>query len=86
MKEPVMDGFITHQIEGVSVDIEVVPMAPHGFTARFRIFGDQHDEPGWHAVHLTEGVFATEGEAEEAAKSLAVDHIRARQSRQHLPD
>lgn len=72
-----MDGFVRHRIEGVSVDIEVVPAAPRGFAARFRIFGDGGDEPDWHAVHVTQGSFATEQQAEEAAKSAALARILA---------
>jgi hypothetical protein len=72
-----MDGFVRHRIEGVSVDIEVIPAAPEGFTARFRIFGDADDEPDWHTVHLTQGPFATQRQAEEAAKSAALARIFA---------
>ena len=72
-----MDGFIRHRMEGVSVDIEVVPAPPRGFAARFRIFGDAGDEPDWHAVHMTHGSFSTEQQAEEAAKSAALARILA---------
>ncbi|GLU34819.1 hypothetical protein WKR88_20395 [Trinickia caryophylli] len=78
-----MDGYITHRIEGISVDIEIVYARPRGFTARFRVFGDEHagrgakDEPDWHVVHVAPGAFATEAEAEEAAKSAALAHILA---------
>jgi hypothetical protein len=78
-----MDGFVRHQIEGASVDIEVIPAAPHGFAARFRIFGDAAEEPDCHAVHLTDGVFDTAQEAEEAAKSVALARILARGERPH---
>jgi hypothetical protein len=78
-----MDGFIRHRIEGASVDIEVIPAAPQGFTARFRIFGDASDEPDWHAVHLTQGPFATRRQAEEAAKSAALARILAHGSPRH---
>jgi hypothetical protein len=78
-----MDGFVTHRIEGASVDIEVIPAAPHGFAARFRIFGGAGDEPDWHAVHVTQGSFATKWEAEEAAKSAALARILAHGSPRH---
>jgi hypothetical protein len=78
-----MDGFVTHRIEGVSVDIEVVPAEAEGFTARFRIFGDVNDEPDWHAVHLTQGPFSTRRQAEEAAKSAALARILAHGSPRH---
>ena len=78
-----MDGFVRHRIEGVSVDIDVIPAAPHGFTARFRIFGDADDEPDWHAVHLTQGPFETRPQAEEAAKSAALVRILAHGSPRH---
>ena len=78
-----MDGFVRHQIEGFSVDIDVIPAAPLGFSARFRIFGGAEDEPGWHAVHLTQGPFATEQQAEEAAKSAALTRILAHGSHEH---
>jgi hypothetical protein len=78
-----MDGFVRHRIEGASVDIEVIPAAPQGFTARFRIFGDANDEPDWHAVHLTQGPFATRRQAEEAAKSDALARILARGTPRH---
>jgi hypothetical protein len=70
-----MDGFIRHQIEGASVDIEVILAESHGFAARFRIFCDATDEPGWHAVQLTNSVFDTAQDAEEAAKSIAMGRI-----------
>lgn len=76
-----MDGFVTHRIEGVPVDIEVVAVAPHAFTARFRVFGDAGDAPGWHVVHVTDGPFDTEQQAEEAAKSAALAQILARGER-----
>lgn len=78
-----MDGYITHRIEGIPVDIEIVPARPQGFTARFRVFGDKHDsrgaedEPDWHVVHVAPGAFATEADAEEAAKSAALARILA---------
>jgi hypothetical protein len=72
-----MDGFVRHQIEGAAVDIEVIPSTPHGFAARFRIFCDATDDPDWHAVHVTNGAFGTEQEAEEAAKSMALARILA---------
>lgn len=71
-----MDGFVRHRIEGVSVDIEVVPAAPRGFTARFRLVGGA-SEPDWHAVHVTHGPFSSEQAAEEAAKSEALVRILA---------
>jgi hypothetical protein len=83
MKGADMDGFIRHRIEGASVDIEVIPAAPQGFTARFRIFGDAGDEPDWHGVHLTQGPFATRRQAEEAAKSAALARILAHGSPRH---
>ncbi|MEX3957670.1 hypothetical protein B0G57_101244 [Trinickia symbiotica] len=78
-----MDGFVRHRIEGVSVDVEVIPAAPQGFTARFRIFGDAGDEPDWHAVHLTQGPFSTRRQAEEAAKSAALTRILEHGSQGH---
>jgi hypothetical protein len=75
MKEIEMDGFVTHRIEGVDVDIEVVPAAAQGFAARFRIGGNGTDETERHVVHVTQGPFATEAEAEEAAKSAALGWI-----------
>lgn len=78
-----MDGFVRHQIEGASVDIEVIPTAPHGFAARFRIFCDATDEPDWHAVHVTNGTFDTAQEAEEAAKSVALVRILSHGERGH---
>jgi hypothetical protein len=82
-KEAAMDGFVRHQIEGVSVDIEVIPVAPRGFAARFRIFRDAGDEPDWHAVHVTDGACETAQEAEEAAKSVALVRILSHGSRGH---
>lgn len=76
-----MDGYIRHRIEGVSVDIEVVPVEPRGYSARFRLFGDTQDEAQWHAVHHTDCVFESIDEAEEAAKSIAFDMIREHQDR-----
>lgn len=75
-----MDGFVTHRIEGVDVDIEVVPaaaqgFAAQGFAARFRVGGNGTDEAERHVVHVTQGPFATEAEAEEAAKSAALGWI-----------
>ena len=72
-----MDGFVTHRIEGVDVDIEVVPApaAKQGFTARFRVGGNRTNETERHVVHVTHGPFATEAEAEEAAKSAALGWI-----------
>lgn len=72
-----MDGFVTHRIEGVDVDIEVVPMpaTKRGFEARFRVGGDRSDETERHVVHVAQGPFATEAEAEEAAKSAALGWI-----------
>ncbi|HTI18469.1 MAG TPA: hypothetical protein VL598_12460 [Trinickia sp.] len=70
-----MDGFIRHRIEGVSVDIEVIPAARQGFAARFRILGDGVNEPDWHAIRLAQGPFATRRQAEEAAKSAALSQI-----------
>lgn len=73
-----MDGFVRHQMEGVRVDIEVVPAAPSGFTARFRVSGEPGDEAQWPVVHLAQGPFATEQQAEEAAKSAALERILER--------
>lgn len=70
-----MDGFVTHRIEGVPVDIEVVPAAPQGFAARFRVCGDLGNEAERHVVHLAQGPFVTELEAQEAAKSAALTWI-----------
>jgi hypothetical protein len=78
-----MDGFVRHQIEGASVDIEVIPSTPYGFAARFRIFCDAGDEPDWHAVQVTNGVFDTVQQAEEAAKSVALARILAHGERKH---
>ena len=74
----VMDGFVTHQIEGASVDIDVVPAKPHGFCARFRIFRDAADQPEWHQVHVSGSVFNTPEEAEEAARSMALEQVLSR--------
>ncbi|MDG0022814.1 hypothetical protein [Trinickia sp. Y13] len=70
-----MDGFVRHQMEGISVDIQVVPAAPSGFAARFRISGEPGDEADWPIVHVANGPFATALQAEEAAKSAALEHI-----------
>jgi hypothetical protein len=78
-----MDGFMRHQLEGVSVDIQIVPVAPSGFAARFRISGDPGDEADWPVVHLAQGPFATAQQAEEAAKSAALQHILERGSPTH---
>jgi hypothetical protein len=78
-----MDGFVRHRIEGMSVDIEVIPATLEGFSARFRISGDADDEPDWHTVHMTPGPFATRWQAEEAAKSAALARIFAHGSPRH---
>ncbi|WP_287189234.1 hypothetical protein [Paraburkholderia sp.] len=75
-----MDGFVRHQIEGASVDIDVVPANPRGFCARFRIFRDAADRPEWHQVHVSGSVFETADEAEEAARSMALEKVLARGS------
>ncbi|WP_269502036.1 hypothetical protein [Burkholderia sp. IMCC1007] len=72
-----MDGFVRHQIEGASVEIDVVPVTPRGYCARFRIFRDASDRPEWHLVHVSDSVFDTPEEAEEAARSMAVEQILA---------
>jgi hypothetical protein len=72
-----MDGYIRHQIEGASVDIDVVPVKPHGFCARFRIFRDAADQPDWHQVHVSGSVFSTAAAAEEAARSMALEKVLA---------
>jgi hypothetical protein len=72
-----MDGFIRHQIEGASVDIDVVPATPRGYTARFRIFRNAADEPEWHRVHESGSVFDTAQQAEEAARSMAHEKVLA---------
>ena len=72
-----MDGFVRHQIEGASVDIDVVPVSPRGFCARFRIFRNAADVPEWHQVHVSRSVFDTADEAEEAARSMAVEKVLA---------
>jgi hypothetical protein len=72
-----MDGYIRHQIEGASVDIDVVPAKPRGFTARFRIFRNAEDKPEWHRVHVSGCVFDTEQQAEEAARSMAYEKVLA---------
>lgn len=70
-----MDGFMRHQIEGVSVDIQVVPAPPRGFAARFRMSGEPGDEAHRPVVYVAQGPFATAQQAEEAAKSAALEHI-----------
>ena len=70
-----MDGFVRHRMEGVSVDIQIVPSQPSGYTARFRVSGEAGDEADWPIVHVARGPFATAQEAEEAAKSAALEHI-----------
>ncbi|GAB6849272.1 hypothetical protein [Paraburkholderia kururiensis] len=75
-----MDGYVTHQIEGASVDIDVMPVKPHGFCARFRIFRDATDAPAWHQVHVSGSVFDTAQAAEEAALSTALEQVLARGS------
>ncbi|MGF6753733.1 hypothetical protein [Paraburkholderia sp. GAS334] len=72
-----MDGFVRHQIEGASVDIDVVPVNPRGFCARFRIFRDATDQPEWHHVHVSGSVFETAEDAEEAARSMALEKVLA---------
>ena len=69
-QEGSMDGFVRHQIECASVDIDVVPVTPRGYCARFRIFRDAADKPEWHQVHVSGSVFDTPEEAEEAARPL----------------
>ncbi|MEI5998728.1 hypothetical protein H3V53_16390 [Paraburkholderia bengalensis] len=73
-----MDGFVRHQIEGASVDIDVVPATPRGYSARFRIFRDAADDPEWHHVHVSGCVFDTREEAEEAARSMAYESVLGR--------
>ncbi|HEX7684613.1 MAG TPA: hypothetical protein VF446_13960 [Trinickia sp.] len=73
-----MDGFIRHQMEGVSVDIQIVPVASGGFAARFRVSGEPGDEADWPVVHVAQGPFPTMQQAEEAAKSAALEHILER--------
>ena len=70
-----MDGFVRHQMEGVSVDIQIVPVKPGGYAARFRVSGEPGDEANWPVVHVASGPFATPQQAEEAAKSAALEHI-----------
>ena len=70
-----MDGYIRHQIEGASVDIDVVPATPRGYCARFRIFRDAADNPEWHQVHQSGSVFDSREEAEEAARSMAFEKV-----------
>lgn len=70
-----MDGFVRHQLEGVSVDIQVVPVQPSGYAARFRVSGEPGDEANWPIVHVARGPFPTAQQAEEAAKSAALEHI-----------
>lgn len=72
-----MDGFVRHQVEGASVEIDVVPVTPRGYCARFRIFRDASDKPEWHQVHVSDSVFDTPEEAEEAARSMAVEQVLA---------
>ena len=78
-----MDDFMRHQLEGVSVDIQVVPVTPSGFAARFRVSGEPGDEADWPVIHLAQGPFPTAQQAEEAAKSAALEHILERGSRDH---
>ncbi len=70
-----MDGFVRHQLEGVSVDIEIVPAKPSGYAARFRVSGEPGGEADWPVVHVAHGPFGTTQQAEEAAKSAALEHI-----------
>lgn len=70
-----MDDFVRHQMEGVCVDIQVVPAEPSGYAARFRVSGEAGDEANWPIVHVARGPFATAQQAEEAAKSAALEHI-----------
>ena len=70
-----MDGFVRHQMEGVSVDIQIVPAQPSGYAARFRVSGEPGDEADWPIVHIAGGPFQTAQQAEEAAKSAALEHI-----------
>lgn len=72
-----MDGFVRHQIEVGSVDIDVIPVTPRGYCARFRIFRDASDNPEWHQVHVSGSLFDTPEEAEEAARSMAVEQVLA---------
>ena len=72
-----MDGFVRHQIEGASVDIDVIPVTPRGDCARFRIFRDVSDNPEWHQVHVSGSLLDTPEEAGEAARSMAVEQILA---------
>jgi hypothetical protein len=72
-----MDGYIRHRIEDASVDIDVIPVKPHGFHARFRIFRDASDRPDWHEVHVSGCVFNTAAAAEEAARSMAHEKVLA---------
>ena len=83
-----MDGFVRHQIEGASVDIDVVPVAPRGYCARFRIFRDAADKPDWHQVHVSGSVFDTREEAERFVRKMqqmepdqmfSIEAIEARQ-------
>ncbi|KVU09401.1 hypothetical protein WK61_25820 [Burkholderia ubonensis] len=64
-------------MEGASVEIDVVPVTPRGYCARFRIFRDASDKPEWHQVHVSDSVFDTPEEAEEAARSMAVEQVLA---------
>lgn len=70
-----MDGFMRHHMEGVCVDIQIVPAESSGYAARFRVSGEAGDEANWPVVHVARGPFATEQQAEEAAKSAALQHI-----------
>ncbi len=72
-----MDGYIRHQMEGASVDIDVVPALPRGFCARFRIFRDAADQPEWHQVHVSGSIFDTAEDAQEAARSMALEKVLA---------
>ena len=72
-----MDGFVRHQIEGARVDIDVIPATPRGFCARFRIFRDASDNPEWHHVHVSDCAFDTAEQAEEAARSMALEKVLA---------
>jgi hypothetical protein len=74
-EEAAMDGFVRHHMEGVAVDIQVVPVKPSGYAARFRVSGELGDEADWLVVHVAQGPFATAQQAEEAAKSAALQHI-----------
>lgn len=71
------DASVERQIDGASVEIDVVPVTPRGYCARFRIFRDASDKPEWHQVHVSDSVFDTPEEAEEAARSMAVEQVLA---------